>query len=170
MGPPEPECRVDSDCSTLLSCSRKRCIDPCPGPCGSYTKCSVINHKPRCSCLLSCVGDPFIGCTCQRGKVDGAWSDWGEWGSCDSVTGRKKRRRKCDNPPPSNGGEDCSGSSYDEELCAVNGGWCEWYNWGPCDSVTGKKKRTRGCNNPPPQNGGVYCSGSSTNEEYCTVD
>ena len=49
---------------------------------------------------------------------DGAWSDWGEWGSCDSVTGRKKRRRKCDNPLPSNGGAYCSGPSADEELCA----------------------------------------------------
>ena len=50
--------------------------------------------------------------------MDGAWSYWGEWGSCDSVTGRKKRRRKCDNPPPSNGGAYCSGPSADEELCA----------------------------------------------------
>jgi len=106
--PPEPECRDDSDCPKLLSCSRKRCIDPCPGTCA---KCTVINHKPRC----------------LDGKVEGAWSDWGEWGSCDSVTERKKRRRGCNNPPPQNGGAYCSGSISDEEYCTgkPREGWGE---------------------------------------------
>ena len=68
LAPSEPECKVDSDCPKLLSCSRNRCIDPCQGICGYNSECTVINHKPRCTCLPNCVGNPVRGCICQREK------------------------------------------------------------------------------------------------------
>ena len=49
--------------------------------------------------------------------VNGNWSDWGGWGSCDSNTWKRKRRRQCNNPAPSNGGAQCYGSSTKEENC-----------------------------------------------------
>jgi len=49
-------------------------------------------------------------------RVNGGWSVWGSWtpwSSCSSRTGTIQRTRKCDNPPPTNGGSECFGSSTD---------------------------------------------------------
>jgi hypothetical protein len=51
--------------------------------------------------------------------VDGAWTDWGSYGSC-SVTcggGTQIRRRSCTNPAPSILGEDCAGPSNSSREC-----------------------------------------------------
>jgi hypothetical protein len=48
-------------------------------------------------------------------KVDGEWSDYGNWSTCSQTCGGglQQRRRQCDNPSPLYGGRDCSG----EEGC-----------------------------------------------------
>ena len=51
--------------------------------------------------------------------VDGGWGSWTTWSSC-SVTcggGQRSRQRSCNNPAPSGGGSDCSGSSSQQEDC-----------------------------------------------------
>lgn len=56
--------------------------------------------------------------------VNGGWSGWGDWGVC-SVTcgaGQQEHTRTCTNPPPSNGGAQCSGPSKETRPC----------NKGPC--------------------------------------
>lgn len=58
-----PECVVSSDCSLERSCLNQKCIDPCPGTCGLYAECKVINHNPVCSCLPRYTGDPLNHCT-----------------------------------------------------------------------------------------------------------
>ncbi|XP_055872658.1 uncharacterized protein LOC106064769 isoform X2 [Biomphalaria glabrata] len=61
--------------------------------------------------------------------VNGQWGRWSEWqcsNHCNQTS--KERRRNCDNPPPSNGGSQCTGKSferqphncYEETLCPSN--------------------------------------------------
>ena len=63
--------------------------------------------------------------------VNGGYSDWGPYGVCSKSCGggKQTRKRTCTNPPPSNGGEDCSGlgpNSYTRECrnqeCPGNNG------------------------------------------------
>ena len=65
MGTPpncRPECRIHSECASNLACINEKCRDPCPGACGSYAECEVINHNAVCRCQQGYEGDPFVGC------------------------------------------------------------------------------------------------------------
>lgn len=57
-----PECLVDSDCTSVMSCSNQKCADPCRGSCGLNAECRVHNHKPICYCPNGYNGDPFTLC------------------------------------------------------------------------------------------------------------
>ena len=56
--------------------------------------------------------------------IDGGWSDWTSWSSCQSNC-RKQRNRTCDSPTPFFGGDDCPGNKtelrptpcYDGDCC-----------------------------------------------------
>lgn len=58
-----PECVLSSDCSKDRACVRNKCIDPCPGTCGSLAICNVVNHIPMCSCPDGMTGNAFVLCT-----------------------------------------------------------------------------------------------------------
>ncbi|XP_060563934.1 thrombospondin-1-like [Ruditapes philippinarum] len=51
--------------------------------------------------------------------VDGMWSDWTAWSACDVTcdNGTQSRTRTCSNPPPSNGGLNCTGHTRDYKSC-----------------------------------------------------
>ena len=49
--------------------------------------------------------------------LDGAWSAWGSWSSCNPMTGKKQRTRQCNNPASPNERAECSGSNKDETTC-----------------------------------------------------
>lgn len=53
--------------------------------------------------------------------VDGAWSEWGDFGDCSVKCGHgtKTRTRTCNNPEPANGGDDCYGDDTDSMYCYV---------------------------------------------------
>lgn len=57
-----PECVYNSDCASGMACIRQHCRDPCPGVCGSFAECSVVNHVPVCTCMRNYQGDPFTAC------------------------------------------------------------------------------------------------------------
>lgn len=61
-----PECVVNSDCPLNRACSRMKCIDPCPGTCGSNSVCQVSNNMPSCICLSGYTGNPFSYCTIMQ--------------------------------------------------------------------------------------------------------
>lgn len=58
-----PECTINSECSRTLACVNQRCVDPCPGSCGSNAICTVNNHQPTCRCIDQYTGDPFSVCS-----------------------------------------------------------------------------------------------------------
>lgn len=57
-----PECIVNSDCPLNKACSRMKCLDPCPGTCGSNSLCHVSNHMPICTCQQGYTGNPYNYC------------------------------------------------------------------------------------------------------------
>lgn len=58
-----PECTSNNDCAKNKACLRNKCVDPCPGICGTNAECSVINHIPVCVCLTGYSGNAFISCS-----------------------------------------------------------------------------------------------------------
>ena len=51
--------------------------------------------------------------------VNGRWGSWTSWSSCSATCGggQKIRQRFCNNPSPSWGGSNCSGSSSQQQTC-----------------------------------------------------
>ena len=51
--------------------------------------------------------------------VDGAWSDWSDYGDCLVTCGKghKIRSRECNSPLPANGGLNCTGESSNATEC-----------------------------------------------------
>ena len=129
--------------------------------------------------------------------VDGGWSSW-RHGSCSMTCGGGIRTstRTCNNPAPSCGGNDCSGSNIRHDICntrcclskkmykyyfilssfninacnhyAVNGGWSSW-EYGSCSKSCGggTQRLIRRCNNPTPICGGTNCPGSNIRQITC---
>ena len=48
--------------------------------------------------------------------MNGGWGDWLSWSACGSNC-RRTRSRKCDEPVPTNGGNDCVGDGKDIDKC-----------------------------------------------------
>ncbi|XP_078346313.1 uncharacterized protein LOC144631689 isoform X2 [Oculina patagonica] len=166
---------------------------------GSWSQCSVTCGDGRRSRSRSCTNPaPSPGgkdCSqlgpdketenCNNGgcPVDGGYSAWGPYGACSKPCGggEQTRTRTCTNPPPANGGKDCSGlgpstssRKCNENSCPIDGGYGNWNEWSTC-SVScggGRRARSRQCDNPTPQHGGKGCSelGPSTQTEECNTN
>lgn len=63
-----PECIISAECTQDKACINNKCVDPCPGTCGSNARCQVINHNPICSCSPGYTGDPFLQCLVERSE------------------------------------------------------------------------------------------------------
>ena len=68
--PPKTGCVNDYGCQDNEACDvyNERCIIPCDvkNPCGPNTECSVVYHRPVCTCAPGFTGVPSI--QCQPGK------------------------------------------------------------------------------------------------------
>lgn len=118
-------------------------------------------------------------------EVAGGWSPWSGYSNCgNSKDGkhvcRKRRIRYCNSPPPSNGGETCTGSGEetvncastdftepgDNPNCVLTGGWSVWSQSSECSEEC-TTTRTRTCNNPEPIND-KDCEGEASETSACT--
>ncbi|XP_073255077.1 thrombospondin-2-like isoform X2 [Porites lutea] len=162
----------------------------------SWSKCSAIcgggqrlrirtcTNPPPSPGGTSCVGlGPNMqtsSCNVAHCSVNGGYSDWGPYGQCSKTCGGgvQTKTRSCTNPPPQNGGRDCSSlgpSSSSRECnrnpCPINGGYSDWGPYSQCSKTCGRGKqtKTRTCTNPPPQHGGNNCSslGPSISSRHC---
>ncbi|XP_067053119.1 uncharacterized protein [Acropora muricata] len=192
-------------CSGVDYETKLECISPCPtgpldgewGAWSPWSRCSktcglsggqvlrrtrLCNRPPPMNGGKNCVGNNtetaracFAPC-----PVDGGFGLWSAWTPCSKScgTGVQSRSRSCTNPPPANGGLNCSGDYNKAQSCkiiscpgAINGGWSAYSQWGVCSEVKyclqGIKKRTRSCNNPFPANGGDECTGTKEEEKIC---
>lgn len=70
-----PECTINSECSSNLACIRQKCVDPCPGSCGSEAICTVVTHTPICSCPEGYIGDPFTSCRIKPQQIEPVQTD-----------------------------------------------------------------------------------------------
>lgn len=113
------------------------------------------------------------------GPIDGQWSEWTAWSSCDSTCGMSSRFRShsCDNPAPENGGDYCPGPWNETEICnvdpcPVDGNWAPWSAWWTCTKSCGggSQTHTRTCTNPAPVWGGLDCGGESEETTGCNTN
>ncbi|XP_052255771.1 coadhesin-like isoform X2 [Dreissena polymorpha] len=169
------------ECCSTDRCNENLCFHKKPSECTDdetldcarlntlFNVCADVHHAK-----ITC--PKFCG-LCQL--VDGDWAEWGTWTPC-SVTcanGTQERTRTCTNPPPSNGGLNCSGPDVDtklctKQLCPVHGNWTDWSSWTSC-SVTcdvGLMKKTRTCANPRPDRFGDNCYGDASEYTVCQND
>ena len=58
-----PECVINDECSADKACYGQKCVDPCPGQCGTNAICRVQNHNPVCKCETGYTGDPYRFCS-----------------------------------------------------------------------------------------------------------
>uniref|UniRef100_A0A8D0H7F8 Complement component C6 n=1 Tax=Sphenodon punctatus TaxID=8508 RepID=A0A8D0H7F8_SPHPU len=96
-------------------------FDPCKcAPCPNNGRPVLSGTECLCVCQAGTYGD-----NCEKRApdyksvaVDGYWSCWSIWSSCDAAF-KKKRTRVCNNPSPLNGGKPCEGESVQEEDCYI---------------------------------------------------
>ncbi|KAM4708611.1 complement component C6 [Discoglossus pictus] len=136
-------------------------FDPCMcSPCPNNAKTVLLGTECLCVCQPGTYGE-----SCSKKApdynsvaVDGYWSCWSAWSSCErSLT--RRRTRVCNNPAPLNGGKTCEGEKSQEEDCRVSlfadrGALCINDDEEKRESDVELPGRDTGCPKPdPPENG-----------------
>ncbi|KAL3852076.1 hypothetical protein ACJMK2_015763 [Sinanodonta woodiana] len=125
-------------------------------------------------------------CYTKPCPIDGNWGAWNGWSSnapcsvtCGGGNDIQTRNRSCTDPPPQNGGRQCSGTSTESQTvpccsneCPQDGGWNAWNSWtvqGDCSVTCNEglqvQTRNRVCTNPIPKYGGKPCNGTSVESQ-----
>ena len=116
---------------------------------GSRRSCSQTCGGGTQSCALTCTNPALVGSgsSCYGDStsiqlypicsmyviflilpVNGAWADWGSWGSCSQTCGggTQSRTRTCTNPAPVGSGSSCSGDSTSSQSCNTQNCPCKF--------------------------------------------
>ncbi|XP_078695717.1 chitotriosidase-1-like [Branchiostoma floridae x Branchiostoma belcheri] len=103
-----------------------RCGQQYPASGATPGECDPNSNAPCCSEYGYC-GASSEHCACascadyRLPSVDGGWSAWGAWSSCQGLcgTGREWRSRTCSTPAPQNGGAACQGDASEDRECDI---------------------------------------------------
>lgn len=60
LPPVKTGCETDLECDPNTACINAVCKDPCA--CGLNADCSIVDHKPVCTCKPNFYGDPKVEC------------------------------------------------------------------------------------------------------------
>ncbi|XP_045159174.2 scavenger receptor cysteine-rich type 1 protein M130-like [Mercenaria mercenaria] len=138
--------------------------------------CGKYFHLILIGALYITVFIAIIVFATTKTKVNGNWTEWSFWSSCDVTChkGVKMRIRSCTNPSSLNGGLKCDGNNTEIVDCqnapCLDGGWSVWSRWGSCSSTCGGgiRSRSRTCSNPKPSLVGRFCDGNPTQTSACS--
>ncbi|CAG9814520.1 unnamed protein product [Phaedon cochleariae] len=110
--------------------------------------------------------------------VNGGWSSWSTWQDCRcpgaNLSAGKMSTRTCTNPPPSNGGQTCQGTSIKRTKDCIPcpqvepAKWSSWSEWSECNQEC-NKIRKRQCL-PGSDSGRKTCSGKDTQSLKCSSE
>ncbi|XP_067846407.1 complement component C8 beta chain [Heptranchias perlo] len=94
----------------LIESSSCRCA-PC------HNNGAVVLKGTRCVCICPA---GFRGAACEitareNIAVNGKWNCWSSWSECTNR--QRTRTRQCNNPPPGNGGQTCTGNNQQKLSC-----------------------------------------------------
>lgn len=64
----QPECTINSDCSSQEICMNHKCRRACSDDCGLNADCFVRNHIPVCVCKQGFNGNPYEKCVPEISK------------------------------------------------------------------------------------------------------
>ncbi|XP_028401625.1 uncharacterized protein LOC114524674 [Dendronephthya gigantea] len=163
--------------SSWANCSRS-----CEGMTNRTRVCK--NTTDPTVCMKEDLNVAAKNCNTELCDVNGGWSDWTLWSSCDLTkcgAQLEQRQRYCDKPKPQAAGNYCIGHDEEEVSCRDGdpvpcketsiAGWTDWSWWKACSKScdSGKRSRYRKCNNPPPSPGGRNCTGNYSQNEECNT-
>jgi len=102
------------------------------------------------------------------------WEEWSNWGLCSATCGGGvSTRNRGVEKEAVNGGEQCEGSTDDEEAChqepcPIDCKWSEWTAWGECDKEYGDgQKHSQRMHLVPALFGGEECEGDGNRTKAC---
>ncbi|KAM3937274.1 complement component C6 [Leptodactylus fuscus] len=138
-------------------------FDPCQcSPCPNNARVVLVGTECSCVCQAGTYGE-----SCEKRApnyksvaVDGSWSCWSAWSSCDAFS-NKRRTRQCNNPAPQRGGKPCEGPSTQERYCYValfedKGALCINDNDDKKEVDQNHPDPDRGCPKPEPPEHGLF--------------
>jgi len=161
----------DGDLEEAISCMPPSAVTTCVTP--APADCELGSWNDWGTCTLACgggqrtrsrrqVAGSFQGKPCSgnmevvkpcntqvcSGTLDCSYSDWADWGGCQSCGGQRTRQRHVMNYPTGNG-KPCEDSELEEAgSCPRNCNnlycsWGSWREWGACSTKCGSGKRSR---------------------------